>query len=128
MAELSPFWSWQGPQGSHVRFRALLGRNLPFDLAPQAHFRKFRGFLALAIVLGTILESGASLRLAAPNPVASSFGLVGPPHSGDVPVQAPGPGRFQRQHRALAGAQGALQLVQCQDGSHGTHRSSRINT
>ena len=52
------------------------------------------------------LEFGASLRLAAPNPVARSFGLAGPPHAGDVPVQAkapwPGPGRFQ--HRALAAA------------------------
>ena len=71
------------------------------------------GFLTLAIniVLVPVLESGVSLRLAAPNPVASSFGVAAPPHAGDVPVQTPGPGRFQ--HRALAGAQGdfKLQLV-----------------
>ena len=107
---ITPFRSWQGPWGSHVRFRAPQGRNPPFDLAPQAPYRNFQGFLALAIVLGAVLESGACLRLAAPNPVASLFGLAGPPNAGDVLVQAPGPGRFQ--HRALAGAQGALQLVQ----------------
>ena len=77
---------------------------------------KFQGFLALAIALGTVLESGACLQLAAPNPVASLFGLAGLSNAGDVPVQAPGPGRLQ--HRALAGAQGVLQLVQCWDGTH----------
>ena len=53
-----------------------------------------------------------------PNPVANSCSLDSPPDIGDVPVQAPGPGRFK--HRALAGAQGALRLalVQCRDAVH----------
>ena len=89
-----------------MRFRAPKGRNPPIGLAPQAPFRKFRGFLALVIVLGAVLESGASVLLVAPNPVANSCSLDSPPGIGDVPVQAPGPGRSK--HRALAGAQGAL--------------------
>ena len=70
------------------------------------------------IVLGTVLESGASVLLVAPNPVANSRSLDIPPDIGDVPVQAPGPGRFK--HWALAGAQGALRLalVQCRDAVH----------
>ena len=122
---ITPFLTWQGPWESHVRFRAHKGRNPPFFLAPQAPFRKFQGFLALVIVyvyvrtcmLGIVLESGASVLLVAPNPVASSCSLDSPRDIGDVPVQAPGPGRFK--HRALAGAQGALRLapVQCRDGT-----------
>ena len=62
------------------------------------------------------------LRLAAPTPVARSFGLAGPMRACDMPVQAPGPGRFEFQHRALAGsgAQGTLKIklvrmhAQCQ--------------
>ena len=116
MAELPPFGPGRAP------------RDLTYDSAPprvaipllvlrRRHLlQNFRGFLTLAIVLGAVLESGACLRLAAPNPVASLFGLAGPSDAGDVPVQAPGPGRLQ--HRALAGAQGALQLVQCWDGTH----------
>ena len=71
------------------------------------------------------LGSGASLWLAAPNPVARSCSLSGPLHAVDVPVQAPGPGRPQ--HRALAGAQGALKLVQCR-GMRGGTCTHRINT
>ena len=50
------------------------GSQSPFGLAPQAPFRKFQGFLALVIVLGIVLESGASVLLVAiaPNPVANS--------------------------------------------------------
>ena len=74
--------------------------------------------MALVIVLGIVLESGASVLLVAPNPVANSCSFESPPGIGDVPVQAPGPGRSK--HRALAGAQGALRLalVQCRDGTH----------
>ena len=76
------------------------------------------------IVLGIVLESGASMLLVAPNPVVNSCGfkpeLDSPPDVGDVhvPVHAPGPGRCE--HWALAGAQGALRLVlvQCRDGTH----------
>ena len=109
-----------------MRFRAPKGRNPPFGLAPQAPFRKFRGFLALVIVLGTVLESGASVLLVAPNPVANSRSLYIPPDIGDVPVQAPGPGRFK--HWALAGAQGALRLalVQCRDGTHEINTQSNL--
>ena len=56
------------------------------------------------IVLGIVLESGASVRLAAPNPVANSCSLDSPPDVGDVSVQAPGlgPGRPQlEQHGKL---------------------------
>ena len=120
MAELPPFGPGRAPGDLTYDSAPQQGRNSPFALAPQAPFRKFQGFLALAIVLGTVLEPGTCLRLAAPNPVASLFGLAAPPNAGDVPVQAPGPDRFQR--RALARAQGALQLVQCWDGIH------RINT
>ena len=61
--------------------------------------------------------------LAVPNAIniAESLGLAGPPNVGDVPVEVPGPGRFQ--HGALAGAQAWaalwLQLVQCRDGARG---------
>ena len=125
---IAPFWSQEGPWGSHVRFRAPKSDNPPFGPAPQAPLRKFQGSesgrspaLAIAIALGAILESGASWRLAAPAPVANPCGLAGPPYVCDVPVQVPGPGRFQ--HR-LPGAQAPaalqLQLVQCRDGTHGS--------
>ena len=122
MAKFPPFGPGRAPRDLTYDFAPgpRQGSNSPFDLVPQAPFRKFQGFLALATVLGTVLGSGASLRLVAPNPVARSCGLAGPPHAGDVPVQAPGPGRPQ--HLALAGAQGALKLVQCRGGTH------RINT
>ena len=107
-----------GPLGIPRTISRSQGSQSPFGLAPQAPFRKFQGFLALAIVLGIVLESGASVLLVAPNPVANSRSLDSPPDIGDVPVQAPGPGRFK--HWALAGAQGALRLalVQCRDGTH----------
>ena len=81
---------------SPIRFRAPQGRNPPFGLAPQAPLTKFEGSLALVIVLGIVLESGVSMRLAAPNPVANSRSLDSPPDVGDVAVQAPGPGRPQQ--------------------------------
>ena len=121
---IAPFWSWQGPWESHVRFRTPQGRNPSFGLAPQAHLRKAQGFLALVVMiaLGIVLGSGTFVRLAlaAPSPVANSCGLDSPPGVGVVPMQAPGPGRPQ--HPVQAGAQGALQLVQCRDGTQ------RINT
>ena len=72
------------------------------------------------IVLGTVLESGASVLLVAPNPVANSCSLESTPGIGDVPVQAPGPGRFKHWALAGLGAQGPLRLalVQCRDGTH----------
>ena len=108
----------EGPIGFPRTIPRPPGPKFPPCLAPQAPFRKFRGFLALVIVLGTVLESGASVLLVAPNPVANSCSFESPPGIGDVPVQAPGPGRSK--HRALAGAQGALRLalVQCRDGTH----------
>ena len=66
------------------------------------------GSVALAIALRAVLESSASLWLAVPNAMAESPGLAGPPDAWNVPVEAPGPGRFQ--HRALAGAQATPQL------------------
>ena len=77
-------------------------------------------------VLGIALESGASVLLVAPSPVANSCSLDSPPGIGDVPVQAPGPGRFK--HWALAGAQGALRLalVQCRDGTHEINTQSNL--
>jgi hypothetical protein len=112
-----------GPLGIPRTISRSQGSQSPFGLAPQAPFRKFQGFLALVIVLGIVLvhESDAYVLLVAPNPVctvANSCSLDSPPGIGDVPVQAPGPGRFK--HWALAGAQGALRLalVQCRDGTH----------
>ena len=84
----------------------------PPCLAPQASFRKFQGFVALAIVLVLrpvrILESGVPLWLAVPNAMAESLGLAVPPDVGDVQVEAPDPGCFQ--HWALEGAQAMSQL------------------
>ena len=54
--------------------------------------------------------------------MARSCGLAAPPHAGDVPVQVPGPGRPQ--HRALAGAQGALKLVHAVPGWHTQNQHS----
>ena len=87
---ITPFWTWQGPWESHVPIRARKGHNPPFGLAPQVPLLKSRGFLALVIVLGITLESGASVLLVVPNcnPVAYSCGLDSRPDIGDVPVQA----------------------------------------
>ena len=100
----------EGPIGFPRTIPRPPGPKLPLCLAPQARFRKFQGFVALAIVLRTVLvlESGVPLWLAVPNAIAESLGLAGPPDVGDVPVEAPGPGCFQ--HRALAGAQATSQL------------------
>ena len=137
MSEIPPFGPGRAPIARY--------RDLTCDFAPpraaipllvlrraRAPFRKLQGFLALAIALGAVLasRSGASLQMAAPNPVARSFGLAGPLDAGVVPVQArapgPGPGRFQ--HRALAGAQGALKPVQCRGGTHRTNTRSIKST
>ena len=91
-----------------MQFRALQGRNPPLALRRRHLCLKFQGFVALAVVLRTVLESGVPLWLAVPNAMAKSLGLAGPPDVGDVPVEAPGPGCFQ--HRALAGAQATSQL------------------
>jgi hypothetical protein len=98
----------EGPIGFPRTIPRPPGPKFPPCLAPQAPFRKFQGFVALAIVLRTVLESGVPLWLAVPNAMAESLGLAGPPDVGDVPVEAPGPGCFQ--HRALAGAQATSQL------------------
>ena len=121
MAELPPFGPGRAPQNPTYDFSPpRVATRAPFGLAPQAPFRKFKGFLALMIVLGTVLESGASMLLVAPNPVANSCGLDSPPGVPDVPVQALGPGRFKHWALARAHVQGALRLalVQCWDGTH----------
>ena len=90
-------------------------------------FSEFQGFVALAIALRMQLRmrmrtvyirtgiwcSGIPLWLAVPNAMApaESLGLAGPPDVGDVPVEAPGAGRFQ--HRALAGAQATSTRRSC---------------
>ena len=81
------------------------------------------------IVLVVVLGSGTSMLLVAPNPVAAnSCSLDRPPDIGDVPVQAPGPGRLSFEHWALAGAQGALRLalVKCLDGTRKINTQSNL--
>ena len=85
MVELPPFGPGRSPRDLTYDF-APLRVVVPLLVLRRRHCRKFQGFLALAIALRTVLGSGASLRLAAPNPVASSFGVAAPPHAGDVPV------------------------------------------
>ena len=83
----------------------------PLPCVSGTFLRKFQGFVALTIILRPVLESGALLWLAVPNAMAESLGVAGPPDVGNVPVEAPAPGRFQ--HWTLAGAQlqATLQVV-----------------
>ena len=92
-----PIFSWKGPWDSRVKFPPARAA-MPPCLAPQVpfKFRKFQGFVALAIVLRAALGSGADLWLAVPNVMAEPLGLAGIPDAGDVPVEAPGPSCFQR--------------------------------
>ena len=85
----------EGPKGFPRTIPRPPGPQCPPGLAPQAPFRKFQGFVALAIVLRTALRlgSGVPLCLAVPNAMAESPDLAGPPDPdvGDVPVEAPAP-------------------------------------
>ena len=121
MAELPPFGSRRAPGNLTYDFAPPRVAIPPLVLRRRRLLEKPRASWSSRLYWGpycNLVLLGHALRLAAPTSVANSCGLAGPPHVGDVPVQVPGPGRAQ--HRALPGAQAALQLVQCRDGTHGS--------
>ena len=85
MAELAPFAPGRAHRIPTYNFTLSRVEMPPLPCAAGT-FRKFQGFVALAIVLRTVLETGVPLWLDVPNAMAESLGLAGPPDVG-APVR-----------------------------------------
>ena len=86
MAELPPFWPPSETDFPHTISRPPGSQSPLWSCAAGTSYKNL-GLLGPRDCTGDLLESGASMRMAVPDPVANPCSFDSPPDVGDVPVQ-----------------------------------------